>query len=91
MTILLSGNPVPSGPVGKSPAAWPLRVPTAQARDTGEVAVPEPSALAVQYYRTGVPLWVAGTMLDFAIPALLLWTGWSARMRTAARRPEPTT
>ena len=86
MTILLSGNPVPSGPVGKSPATWSLGVPTAQARDTGEVAVPEPSALAVQYYRTGVPLWVAGTLLDLAIPALLLWTGWSARMRAAARR-----
>jgi Zn-dependent protease with chaperone function len=55
-------------------------------RDTGQVVVPEPSALAVQYYRTGVPLWVAGTVLDLAIPALLLWTGWSARVGAAARR-----
>ena len=86
MTVLLSGNPVSSGPLGKSPAAWSLVGPAAQVRDTGEVAVPEPSALAVQYYRTGVPLWVAGTVLDLAIPALLLWTGWSGRMRTAARR-----
>ncbi len=86
MTTSLPGNPVPSGPVGKSPVAWSIRIQAAQARDTGEVAVPEPSALAVQYYRTGVPLWVAGTVLDFAVPALLLWTGWSARMRTAARR-----
>ena len=86
MTTSLSGNPVPSGPVGQSPVAWSIRTQAAQARDTGEVAVPEPSALAVQYYRTGVPLWVAGTVLDFAVPALLLWTGWSARMRTAARR-----
>ena len=86
MTILLGGNPVPLGQVGKSSAAWSVRLTTAQVPDTGEVAVPEPSALAVQYYRTGVPLWVAGTVLDLTIPALLLWTGWSARMRDAARR-----
>ena len=86
MPVLLSGNPVSSGPLGKSPAAWSLVGPATQVRDTGEVAVPEPSALAVRYYRTGVPLWVAGTVLDLAIPALLLWTGWSGRMRAAARR-----
>jgi STE24 endopeptidase len=74
-----------SSPIGKSAAAWSFRLP-AEAQDSGEVAVPEPSALAVQYYRTGLPLWVAGTLLDFALPALLLWTGWSARMRNSARR-----
>jgi STE24 endopeptidase len=85
MTVLPSGDPAPSGPVHKGDAAWHL-VPI-QVRDTGEVAVPEPSALAVRYYHTGVPLWVAGTLLDLAIPAVLLWTGWSARLRSAARRP----
>lgn len=85
MTDLLWRNPLPSAPVGKLPA-WSLVGPAGQVPDTGEVAVPEPSALAVQYYRSGVPLWVAGTVLDLAIPALLLWTGWSARLRAAARR-----
>lgn len=86
MTILLWGNPMASAPPDKSPLGWSLVGPAAQVRDTGQVAVPEPSALAVQYYRTGVPLWVAGTVLDLAIPAVLLWTGWSARMRAAAGR-----
>jgi Zn-dependent protease with chaperone function len=66
-------------PAGKYPLA-------AQASDSGAVAVPEPSALAVRYYRTGVPLWAAGTLLDLAIPALLLWSAASSRMRSAARR-----
>ena len=85
MTVSVSGMPGLSGPPAVSPTAWSLIGPAAQVRDTGEVAVPEPSALAVQYYRTGVPLWVAGTVLDLAIPALLLWTGWSGQMRAAAR------
>jgi STE24 endopeptidase len=66
-------------PAGKYPLA-------AQASDSGAVAVPEPSALAVRYYRTGIPLWAAGTLLELAIPALLLWSAASSRMRSAARR-----
>jgi Zn-dependent protease with chaperone function len=84
MRVLPSGNG--AGPVVVRKGDTGDYVLGLQASDTGEVAVPEPSALAVRYYRTGVPLWVAGTLLDLAIPALLLWSGWSARMRTAARR-----
>jgi Zn-dependent protease with chaperone function len=83
MTILPGGNPAVLVVVRKGAAGLSV---AAQASDTGEVAVPEPSALALRYYRTGVPLWVAGTVLDLAIPALLLWSAASARMRTAARR-----
>ncbi len=61
-------------------------VQTGDTAATTAVPVPEPSALAVQYYRTGIPLWVAGTLLGFAVPALLLWTGLSARMRRLASR-----
>jgi Zn-dependent protease with chaperone function len=84
MTILLAGNRAVPVVVRKGDSGGYLVA--AQASDTGVVAVPEPSALAVRYYRTGVPLWVAGTVLDLAIPALLLWSGWSARLRSAARR-----
>jgi Zn-dependent protease with chaperone function len=84
MTILLAGNRAVPVVVRKGDSGGYLVA--AQASDTGVVAVPEPSALAVRYYRTGVPLWVAGTVLDLAIPALLLWNGWSARLRSAARR-----
>jgi STE24 endopeptidase len=50
------------------------------------VPVPEPSELAVRYHRTGNALWILNTALGFALPAALLWFGWSARLRDAARR-----
>jgi STE24 endopeptidase len=60
-----------------------------QASDTGataEVAVPEPSALAVRYHRSGNVLWAGATVLDLLLPAALLFTGLSARVRRAAER-----
>jgi STE24 endopeptidase len=50
------------------------------------VPVPEPSALAVRYHRTGNLLWAAGTALDLLFPAVLLFTGLSARVRRVAAR-----
>jgi STE24 endopeptidase len=47
----------------------------------GEVAVPEPSELALQYYRSGNLLWAIGTALALLVPAILLFTGVSARLR----------
>ncbi|HZB28508.1 MAG TPA: hypothetical protein VE282_08080, partial [Gemmatimonadales bacterium] len=54
--------------------------------DTTLVAVPEPTARALDYYRSGNLLWAGGTVLSLLLPALLLWTGWSARLRTVAFR-----
>jgi STE24 endopeptidase len=51
-----------------------------------QVAVPEPSGEALQYYHSGNRLWVAETVLGFLIPALLLFTGFSARLRNGAVR-----
>jgi STE24 endopeptidase len=50
------------------------------------VAVPEPSELALQYYRSGNVLWAVSTGLSLLIPALLLFTGMSARLRGLAQR-----
>jgi STE24 endopeptidase len=50
------------------------------------VSVPEPSELAVRYHRTGNALWILNTALAFALPAVFLWSGWSARLRNVARR-----
>ena len=47
----------------------------------GTVPVPEPSERALQYYRTGNLLWVVNTIWGLLIPALFLFTGFSARMR----------
>lgn len=49
------------------------------------VAVPEASERAWAYHFTRNALWAAGLAWGFAIPALLLFTGWSARIRDVAR------
>ena len=59
---------------------------TAQAATAGTVAVPEPSELAVRYYRSGNLLWTVSVALSLLIPGLLLFTGASARLRNLAQR-----
>ena len=60
---------------------------TATQAPTAEmVAVPEPSPLAVRYHRGGNVLWAVSTGLSLLIPALLLFTGVSARLRRMAQR-----
>ena len=63
--------------------------PPLQTSDT--VAVPPPTETAISYHRSGNVLWGVETMLGLLIPALLLFTGLSARIRNAAqwlgRRP----
>jgi Zn-dependent protease with chaperone function len=51
---------------------------------TVRVAVPEPTAKAISYYRSGNVLWAVTTVWGFLIPALFLWTGLSARIRSWA-------
>ncbi|MDQ3221942.1 MAG: M48 family metallopeptidase [Gemmatimonadota bacterium] len=58
----------------------------AQTHSTETVAVPEPSLLAVRYHRSGTVLWAASTTLSLLIPALLLFTGMSARLRRLTQR-----
>lgn len=50
------------------------------------VPVPQPSEKALRYYRSGNVLWVVNTVWSLAALALLLWTGFSARLRDLARR-----
>jgi len=50
------------------------------------VAVPPPSARAVRYHRSGNVIWAVQQVLGVAIPALLLFSGLSARIRSVARR-----
>ena len=53
---------------------------------TEPVAVPEPSEKAMRYYYSGNVLWVVSQWVSLAIPAMLLFTGLSAGMRTLSRR-----
>ena len=48
------------------------------------VTVPEASELALRYYRSGNVIWTIDAVLGVALPALFLFTGWSARVRTFA-------
>jgi len=50
----------------------------------GPVVVPEPSEKALRYHRSGNVIWAGEQILGLALPALLLWTGTSARLRTMA-------
>ena len=50
------------------------------------VVVPEPSSLAIRYHRSGNVIWAVETGLSLVIPALLLFTGLSARLGRLAQR-----
>lgn len=49
------------------------------------VPVPEPSEKALQYHRSGLIWWVVNLLWGLAIPALFLFTGFSARIRDWAK------
>jgi Zn-dependent protease with chaperone function len=51
-----------------------------------QVVVPEPSPAALQYYRSGNVLWAIGAAVGLLIPAALLFSGGSARLRKLAYR-----
>ena len=53
--------------------------------DDDPVAVPEVTAKAMQYYRSGNWLWLLNRVLGIVLPAVILFTGLSARMRDGAR------
>lgn len=50
------------------------------------VPVPEPSEKAMRYYRSGNLLWFFSLLWGLLIPALILFTGFSAKMRNWAGR-----
>jgi STE24 endopeptidase len=50
------------------------------------VVVPEPTGEALRYHRGNTALWAADTLLGLAVPAALLFTGASARLRGLAAR-----
>ncbi len=70
----------------------PTATPTAQQQTetsaqqpSAPVPVPEPSEKAVSYYRSGIALWIVNSLWGLLIPALFLFTGFSARIRNWAR------
>ena len=53
----------------------------ASEEDQGPVPVPEPGEKAVSYYTSGNALWVVNQLWALLIPALFLFSGFSARIR----------
>jgi hypothetical protein len=53
--------------------------------DATPVAVPEPSAETLRYYRSGNVLWIVTTLWGLLVPAVILLSGFSARLRDWAQ------
>lgn len=54
-------------------------------QDVNPVPVPEPSEKTLRYYHSGNVLWVVNILWGLFVPALILFTGFSARLRNWAR------
>src|SRR5262249_24216302 len=70
----------------QQPTATPNSQQATAQPSTAPVPVPEPSEKAVSYYRSGILLWIVNILWGLLIPALFLFTGFSARIRDWAKR-----
>lgn len=64
--------------------AWAL--PSVAATVPVPVPVPTPSPESVRYYDSGNILWIVATLWGFLVPAVILFSGFSARLRDWATR-----
>lgn len=67
-------------------AAEPEAAPVPGPADLGPVAVPEPTAKALRYARTGNAWWVFNQIWGLLVPGVILFTGFSAKIRDVAKR-----
>ncbi len=63
----------------------PIPIAAVSGQPSDIVPVPEPSEKAVQYHNSGLVLWVFNLLWSLAIPALFLFSGFSARIRDWAQ------
>lgn len=70
----------------QQPTATPGSQQTSAQSSTAPVPVPEPSEKALSYYHGNIALWIVNTLWGLVIPALFLFTGFSARIRSWAKR-----
>src|SRR5438552_5848457 len=54
--------------------------------DSAPVPVPEPTEKAIRFHRSGNVLWCIRTVWELSVPVLILFTGFSARLRHWAER-----
>ena len=67
-------------------ANGPAQADSTSQQSESRVAVPEPSQLALQYYRSGNLLWAIELVVGLIIPGFLLFSGASSRLRDLAYR-----
>lgn len=84
--VLLLALSFASAPALDAQTAPHTGIRSAQSSPSQPVPVPQPSAKALRYYRSGNVLWFVSTAWGLALLALLLFTGVSARLRDVARR-----
>jgi Zn-dependent protease with chaperone function len=85
--LLLAACVLAALPLAAQPAADTAAAPAVRTGEASRpVPVPPPSDKTMRRYRSGNVLWVIGTLWGFAVPCLLLFTGFSARLRAAAAR-----
>ena len=73
-------------PTPATKAELPSQSAVTQKNDGGPVAVPEATPDAMRYYHSGNILWIVDQIWGLLVPACILFTGFSARIRNAARR-----
>ncbi|MFH0884053.1 MAG: hypothetical protein V2A56_13795, partial [bacterium] len=71
---------------GELSSATEMDVEEVQDVETLPVTVPEPSAKAMRYYRSGNVLWGISIVVAVAIPVLILFLGWSGKLGVFAKR-----
>jgi STE24 endopeptidase len=80
-----AGAPTPGPATATAPAAPATAAPAPDtAPPQAPVAVPTPSPKAMRYYQSGIALWLLGTLWGFLVPAVILFSGFSARLRDVA-------
>jgi Zn-dependent protease with chaperone function len=84
---LVSFDARADGPVKTPPLPSPLPVQLNSSNlNTSPVAVPEPSARALQHYRSSLVFAGVVILWNLFLPVLILFTGYSARLRSWAAR-----
>jgi len=77
------GQTLPTDP---QPSAEPHVAQPSTTPELDPVAVPEPTAKAIQYYYSGNWLWVINRLWALLVPGILALSGASARLRSLAKR-----
>src|SRR5262249_35393112 len=86
---LMTGVTLLAAPRASGEEPGPAVRPPATVHSNGElrpVAVPKPSEKALQYYRSGNWLWALDQVWAILLPGVIVFSGASARLRTAAQR-----